>query len=64
MQAFVRGSGRGASPVPTTWVVLARSAAEVPAIAADPRWSPLVAAADTPVWTDGRADVLRVLRWR
>ncbi len=66
LRAWIR-TGRVPGPddvVTTTWVVLARSAAEVPAIAADPRWSPLVAAADTPVWTDGRADVLRVLRWR
>lgn len=45
------------------WVVLARSAADLAFLAADPRWTPLAADPRTHVWTDDHADVLGAMVW-
>jgi hypothetical protein len=46
------------------WIVMARSAAELAPLTADPRWSGLTAAPTTPLWTDDFSNILSVLRIR
>jgi SAM-dependent methyltransferase len=46
------------------WVILARSTAELGAIANDPRWVALPQRADVSAWTDDFSNVFRVFHWR
>jgi hypothetical protein len=60
--------GRGAAPspegpIPTTWVVLARDAAHLGALARDPRWR-RAASSHRRAWTDDFSNILGVIRWR
>jgi len=45
-----------------SWVVVTRSEADLGALAADPRWRPLTAAAAAP-WTDDFSNLVGALRW-
>lgn len=47
---------------PSEWMVLARSRADLGALAGDPRWKAPSIAADTPLWTDDFSNILSVLR--
>ena len=47
---------------PSEWMVIARDRADLGALATDPRWSPPVVAAATPLWTDDFSNILTVLR--
>lgn len=46
------------------WIVMARSRADLAVLSADSRWSPLVSAAATPLWTDDFSNILSVLNVR
>jgi hypothetical protein len=46
------------------WIVMARNPADLAALAADSRWSPLAAKPTTPLWTDDFSNILSVLRAR
>ncbi|HEY4953452.1 MAG TPA: fused MFS/spermidine synthase, partial [Gemmatimonadaceae bacterium] len=46
------------------WVILARSMADLGAVANDPRWVPLPQRADVAAWTDDFSNVFRVFHWR
>ena len=48
---------------PSTWVVMARSPADLGPLAGDPRWRLLVRDAG-PVWTDDFSNVAGALRWK
>lgn len=47
-----------------TWVLLARSPADLGPLAQDPRWSRLGPAPTAPLWTDDYSDLLHVFRWQ
>ncbi len=46
----------------STWVVLARRGEDT-GVAGRPGWVRLGDGGDTPLWTDNRSDLLRLLRW-
>jgi SAM-dependent methyltransferase len=46
------------------WIVMARNRLALGALARDPRWSPLVAASSTPLWTDDFSNILSILSIR
>jgi len=46
------------------WVIMARSTADLGAIATDKRWVNLPHRADVPSWTDDFSNVFRVFHWR
>jgi len=46
----------------SSWIVLARNAADLGALTADPRWVPLDPVELSVVWTDDFSDILSVLR--
>jgi spermidine synthase len=46
------------------WIVMARSRADLGSLDGDPRWTPPVAAASTPLWTDDFSNILSVLSLR
>jgi hypothetical protein len=48
---------------PSRWVVLARSRADLGALATDPRWKPVEVPPGTQVWTDDYSNLLRVIKW-
>lgn len=48
---------------PSTWIVLARDAEQLAALASDPRWRPLPVKPGQGVWTDDFTNILSVLRW-
>jgi hypothetical protein len=48
---------------PSEWVVMARRAAEVGPLAADPRWRPARAVPGLAVWTDSYTALLQTFRW-
>lgn len=61
----------GATPAETAagklasrWVVMARSRADLGALATDPRWVPANVPSGTQVWTDDFSNLLRVIKWR
>jgi hypothetical protein len=45
------------------WVVMARSRADLGALATDPRWVPINVPSGTPVWTDDYSNLLRIIKW-
>jgi hypothetical protein len=47
---------------PSEWMVIARTRADLGALATDPRWKPPVIAPDTPLWTDDFSNILSVIR--
>ena len=47
----------------STWVVMARSAEDLGDVALDPRWKPLAADRDAPLWTDDFSDIVSILNW-
>lgn len=47
----------------TTWVVMARSTADLAPLTADQRWQQLRTRPDQPAWTDTFGSVLSVFRW-
>lgn len=49
--------------VPSTWVVMARSAADLGTLTSDPRWIPLKGDPSARVWTDDYSSVLSVFIW-
>jgi hypothetical protein len=59
MQAGPQPSGK----IPSHWVVMARTAADLGPLMHDARWSAPHAAADTPLWTDDFSNILSVLRF-
>jgi len=46
------------------WSILARSAADLGALNQDPRWTPLVATASVPLWTDDFSNLIGALHFR
>jgi len=46
------------------WIALARTRADLGRLVDDPRWTPLVAAPSTPLWTDDFSNILSVLDLR
>jgi hypothetical protein len=53
----------GAGKIPSTWVVMARSDADLGALTADPRWVVLKGDPGARVWTDDYSSVLTVFNW-
>ncbi|MEP7059683.1 MAG: fused MFS/spermidine synthase [Actinomycetota bacterium] len=51
-----------AGKLSSTWIVLARSGADLGALASDPAWQPLGDGAGAPLWTDGFTNLLGTLR--
>jgi spermidine synthase len=49
---------------PSDWVVMARDAADLGVLAADPLWRAPIAASSTPLWTDDYSDLMRVILFR
>jgi spermidine synthase len=47
--------------LPSHWIVMSRTKADLDALLEDGRWSPLVAASSTPLWTDDFSNILSVL---
>ena len=45
------------------WVAMARSRADLGALATDPRWTPMPVPPGTKVWTDDYSNLLRVIKW-
>jgi hypothetical protein len=54
----------GAGKLPSRWVVMARSRADLGALATDPRWMPINVPPGTQVWTDDFSNLLRIIKWR
>jgi len=54
-------AARRAGTMPSEYVVMARDAARLVPLDADPRWTPV--RTDAPLWTDDFASVLAVFRW-
>jgi SAM-dependent methyltransferase len=48
---------------PCEYVILARTPADLGAVADDLRWTPMPSAPATPLWTDDFSNVLSVIRW-
>src|SRR5262249_34837819 len=48
---------------PSEWVVMARQAADLAPIAADPRWRPARAEPGLAVWTDDFAALIQTFKW-
>lgn len=46
------------------WVAVARSPADLGAIASDTRWQPLRSNADIGAWTDDFSNIIRIFTWR
>jgi len=46
------------------WIVMTRNRADLDVLSEDGRWSPLVAAPATPLWTDDFSNILSVLSVR
>jgi len=46
------------------WIVMTRNKADLDVLSEDGRWSPLVASASTPLWTDDFSNILSVLSVR
>jgi spermidine synthase len=53
-----------AGKLEATWVLLARTPADLGVAAHDPRWQPLGSGAGAPLWTDSYSDLLHVFRWQ
>jgi hypothetical protein len=53
-----------AGKLASKWLVMARSRADLGALATDPRWIPASALPGTQVWTDDYSNLLRVIKWR
>jgi hypothetical protein len=45
------------------WLVMARSRADLGALATDPRWTGMPVPPGTKVWTDDYSNLLRVIKW-
>jgi SAM-dependent methyltransferase len=52
-----------AGKLPSLWLVMARSRADLGALATDARWTPVNPPAGTQVWTDDYSNLLRVIKW-
>jgi len=52
-----------AGKLASRWVVMARSRADLGALAMDPRWVPANVPSGTQVWTDDFSNLLRVIKW-
>jgi hypothetical protein len=48
---------------PSQWLVMARSRADLGALATDPRWMPVNVPPGTQLWTDDYSNLLRVIKW-
>lgn len=62
--AVVSAEDRARGRTPARWVVMARAAADLGALGADPRWRPAQRRAGAAMWTDDFSSLLPVLRWR
>ncbi len=51
-----------AGKAPSEWLVMARSRADLGALAADPHWKPVNVPPGTDVWTDDFSNLLRVIK--
>jgi hypothetical protein len=49
---------------PSQWVVMARNAEDVHALAADTRWQTLEGRPGRPVWTDDFSNIVTIFKWR
>jgi hypothetical protein len=52
-----------AGKFPSTWLVMARSRADLGTLATDPRWMPVKAPVGTQAWTDDYSNLLRIIKW-
>jgi len=52
-----------AGKFPSKWMVMARSRADLGALATDPRWKPVNVPPGTPAWTDDYSNLLRTIKW-
>jgi SAM-dependent methyltransferase len=52
-----------AGKFPSQWLVMARSRADLGALATDPRWTPENVPPGIQVWTDDYSNLLRIIRW-
>jgi len=48
---------------PSRWMIMARSRADLGALATDPRWKTAKVPAGTQVWTDDYSNLLRMIKW-
>jgi SAM-dependent methyltransferase len=48
---------------PSQWIILAKSEADLGALAKDARWEKLTADASTPLWTDDFSNILSAVQW-
>jgi hypothetical protein len=53
-----------AGKFPSIWLVMARSKADLGALATDPRWMPVKTPPGTQVWTDDYSNLLRTIKWK
>jgi hypothetical protein len=49
---------------PSSWIALARAAADLAPLVADPRWTRLQGRSDARPWTDDFSNIVGALRWR
>ncbi|MFL6230110.1 MAG: hypothetical protein ACJ741_15165, partial [Pyrinomonadaceae bacterium] len=49
---------------PSQWIAVARDAADLSALAKDPRWFALTGDAARRVWTDDYSNIVSVFKWR
>lgn len=52
-----------AGKLASKWLVMARSRADLGALATDPRWKPANVPLGTQVWTDDYSNLFRVIKW-
>ncbi len=49
--------------LPSRWMVMARSRADLGPLATDPRWTTTVVPPGTKIWTDDYSNLVRVIKW-
>ncbi len=55
---------KDAGKFPSEWLVMARSRADLGALATDPHWVPAKVQPGTQVWTDDFSNLLRIIKWK
>jgi hypothetical protein len=53
-----------AGKMPSRWLVMARSQADLGTLATDPRWRSVNVPPGTQVWTDDYSNLLRIIKWK
>jgi hypothetical protein len=57
-------SQQDAGTLPSHWLVMARTHADLGALATDPRWMPISVQPGTPVFTDDYSNLLQIIKWK